>query len=81
VLEGAVKAADEWDDEVAGSLLRWELCYAILLVGEGRDVSIFKVLSIAKEVHVIGCLLPACVAVSILPCCHLFPMVCGLLPM
>ncbi|KAK9903418.1 hypothetical protein WJX75_005117 [Coccomyxa subellipsoidea] len=49
VLEGAVKAADEWDDEVAGSLLRWELCYAILLVGEGRDVSIFKVLSIAKE--------------------------------
>ena len=80
VLEGAVKGANERDDEVAGCLLRWKLCYTILLGGEGRGVSIFKVLSIVKEVNVIGCLLPDCVG-SILPCCHLVSKVCGLLPM
>jgi hypothetical protein len=50
VLTEAIKKADARDDEIMGSRLRWQLCYAILLGGEGRTFQVSKILRIVQKV-------------------------------
>lgn len=45
----AVKAADQRDDEIMGSRLKWQLCYAILLGAEGATFPVSRILSIIKQ--------------------------------
>lgn len=48
-LLGAVKAADQRDDEIMGSRLKWQLCYAILMGAEGATFPVSRILSIIKQ--------------------------------
>jgi len=50
MLEKVLEVADKAQEDRAQSLLRLELCHAILLGGEGPTFSVNKVLHLVKQV-------------------------------
>lgn len=50
MLGKVLEVADEAQEDRAQSLLRWELCHAILLGGEGPTFWVNRVLHLVKQV-------------------------------